>query len=148
MSLTMWIEIQAGASLDGISSVLTAMGTQMDAVDNGVSGFVDRSHCQFLFRYDSSPEEVLLESMEVDWRVGVRGSFHYRADNLHESWRDIVEFARSYAASQPFKFVVSFQLETLYAVRDEHGLRIVVPVLEASGAGAASSAYTDFMPEG
>jgi hypothetical protein len=130
MSLTMWIEVQAGASMEGISSALTAMGTQTETVDSIVSGFFDRSNCQFMFRYDSSPEEVVLESLEVDWNVGIRGSFHYRAGNLHESWMDIVDFVRSYAASQPFKFVVSFQFATLYAVRDEYGLRIVVPLPE------------------
>lgn len=126
----MWIEIETGASIQGISSTLAAMDTQMEPIDGDVSGFFNRSHCQFMFRYDASPEEVLVDVVEVDWRVGVRGSFHYRADSLHESWEDISESVRCYAASQPFKFILSFQFETLYAVRDEHGLRFVGPMPE------------------
>jgi len=126
----MWIEIETGASIQSVSSTLAAMDTQMETIDGDVSGFFNRSHCQFMFRYDASPEEVLVDVVEVDWRVGVRGSFHYRADSLHESWEDISEFVRCYAASYPFKFILSFQFETLYAVRDEHGLRFVGPVPE------------------
>lgn len=128
MSLTMWIEIETGASMRGVSDTLMAMDIQMEPVEGAASGFFNRSHCQFLFRYDSSPEEVLGDPLQVDWCVGVRGSFHCRADNLNESLADIMEFVRSYAASQPFNFVLSFQLETLYAVRDKSGLRIIVPM--------------------
>lgn len=124
----MWIEIETGASIRGISDTLMAMDIQMEPVEGAASGFFNRSHCQFLFRYDSSPEDVVVDSLQVDWRVGVRGSFHYRADNLHESLADIVEFVRSYAASQPFNFVLSFQLETVYAVRNQSGLRFLVPM--------------------
>jgi len=43
----------------------------------------------------------------------------------------MVAFIQRYAASQPFEFVVSFQFETAYAVRDVAGLRIVRPSSEA-----------------
>jgi hypothetical protein len=121
----MCIEIEQGASMEGIACSLKALDVQLDAEGASVSGFFQSSHCQFGFEYDSSPQHLLAESVRADWRVGLRGSFHYRADNLHSSWADIVAFLQIYAASQPFAFVVSFQFETLYAVRDIAGLRIV-----------------------
>lgn len=130
MGLTMCIEIEQGASMEGIACSLKALDVQLDAEGASVSGFFQRSHCQFGFEYDSSPLHLLAESVQVDWRVGLRGSFHYRADNLHSSWADIVAFIQRYAASQPFEFVVSFQFESAYAVRDTAGLRIVGTVGE------------------
>ncbi|WP_193069373.1 hypothetical protein [Pseudomonas sp. K5] len=127
----MCIEIEQGASMEGIACSLKALNVQLDAEGASVSGFFQSSHCQFGFEYDSSPQHLLAESVQVDWRVGLRGSFHYRADNLHGSWADIVAFIQRYAASQPFEFVVSFQLETAYVVRDVAGLRIVRPSSEA-----------------
>lgn len=121
----MCIEIEQGASMESIACSLMALDVQLDADGTSVSGFFQSSQCQFGFEYDSSPQHLLAESVQVDWRVGLRGSFHYRADTLHRSWADIAEFIQIYAASQPFAFVVSFQFETLYAVRDIAGLRIV-----------------------
>lgn len=130
MSLTMFLEIERGAELQGIALALAGVGVHPDAQEQSVSGFFADSNCQFIFQYDSSPEEVLADLVEVDWIVGIRGSFHYRASDLHSSWKDIVKFIKSYADSQPFCFLLSFQFETIYAVRDRTGLRIVGPMPE------------------
>ena len=125
MSLSMFLEIECGASLDGVRYVLSGLEESFDCEPNRIFGTFRESNCYFVFEECAGPQDLVAEGLSVEWQVGVRAGFHYRADNLLSSWGDMVKFISSYAGLQPFRFVLSFQYEELYAVRDETGLRII-----------------------
>lgn len=128
MSLSMFIEVEQGASLGDIEAVLKSFSVEFEDQSDVLSGYFDGSNCHFVFKYDAELKSVVAEGVQVLWCVGLRGAFHYRADNLHSSWRDIVRFMRSYSDAQPYRFVLSFHYENLYAMRDERGLSFVGPM--------------------
>lgn len=133
MSLSMFIEIEAGAILGEVRSVLASLSANFEEREEGFSGFFPDSNCYFVFNYDSEPKDIVVEGVEVSWTVGVRGGFHYRADNLHSSWQDIVRLMRAYSSYHSHRFILSFHYETIYAVRGENGLRIVEAMSDGEG---------------
>lgn len=124
----MFMEVEQGATLGDIKDVLRSLAVEFGEESEVLSGFFEESNCHFVFKCDSLPEDLVVEGAQVNWSVGLRGAFHYRANNLHSSWLDIVHFMRSYSHAQPCRFVLSFHYETIYAIRDEGGLKFVGPM--------------------
>ncbi|KAA8697455.1 hypothetical protein [Pseudomonas caricapapayae] len=116
------LEIEVGISFKEIASVLSVMGAE-HAIENGyLTGNFKYSGVYFVFRCFSSPEDVAAEGVNVDWEAGMSGAFHCPIKYLLESSEDIKSFLTKLSIETDFKFVLSFQYESLYVIRDEFGI--------------------------
>ncbi|UCJ18871.1 hypothetical protein K5Q02_11110 [Pseudomonas sp. MM211] len=121
----MSLEVESGISMRGISSVLSKFGAKISVDGDGVSGNFEGSNAYFVFRECHGFEEVVTEEINVSWGVGVRGAFHCPGNLLAESYDDIKRFLSFLAERESCRFILSFQYESIYAIRDEAGLRFI-----------------------
>lgn len=122
MTITMNLEIEVGMSFEDIASVLSVMGAE-HAIESGyLTGNFKYSGAYFVFRYFRIPEDVAAEEVNVDWKAGMSGTFHCPIKYLLESSEDIKSFLTKLSIETAFKFVLSFQYESLYVIRDEFGI--------------------------
>lgn len=122
MTITMNLEIEVGISFEEIASVLSVMGAEY-AIESGyLTGNFKYSGVYFVFRCFSTPEDVAAEGVNVDWKAGMSGAFHCPIKYLLESSEDIKSFLTKLSIATDFKFVLSFQYESLYVIRDEFGI--------------------------
>ncbi len=63
--------------------------------------------------------------MQVEWSVGLAVTFHFRAPHMLRSLHEIYRLIEVFAKQHPHRFVLSFQYERIYAVREESGLELV-----------------------
>jgi hypothetical protein len=116
------LEIEVGISFEEIASVLSVMGAEY-AIESGyLTGNFKYSGVYFVFRCFSTPEDVAAEGVNVDWKAGMSGAFHCPIKYLLESSEDIKSFLTKLSIETDFKFVLSFQYESLYVIRDEFGI--------------------------
>lgn len=122
MTIIMNLEIEVGVSFEEIASVLSVMGAE-HAIESGyLTGNFKYSGVYFVFRCFSTPEDVAAEGVDVDWKAGMSGAFHCPIKYLLESSEDIKSFLTKLSIETDFKFVLSFQYESLYVIRDEFGI--------------------------
>lgn len=125
MTITMSLEIEEGISFDAIFSVLSKVGAGFKVEQEYLTGNFDCSNCYFVFRRVFPHDDVAAEGVEASWKVSVRGAFHAPISSLSESSKDIQDFLVGLSMETELRFVLSFQYESVYAVRDEQGLRFV-----------------------
>lgn len=58
----------------------------------------------------------------LDWDIGMRISFKYVLSQYESCSEQMHLFLEKISEISEAYFLLSFQLETLYAIRDEHGL--------------------------
>ncbi len=130
MSIVMTLEVENGAALEDIADIFLKMGGNYELGGGRLDSLFTESGCQFSIRYLSEPESVVAEEMsDVDWKVGLRGAFHCRGANLVASWCDIQRFVENFAEVKRFRFVLSFQYEEVYAIRNSDGLFFIRSLL-------------------
>lgn len=125
MTVTMSLEVESGISMEALSLVLSKAGAECSVDSEFVSGNFKRSNAYFVFNECHDFHEVVADGVSVNWSVGVRGAFHCPASTLVESSNDIKNFLIFLADMEDCRFVLSFQYETVYAIRDESGLRFL-----------------------
>ena len=125
MTITMSLEIESGISMSKVSRVLSEVGAELCVDSDGVSRNFDISNTYFVFRECDGFDEVVTEGVSVGWAVGVRGAFHCPVDSLAESSDDIKRFLNVLSEEKNCRFILSFEYESVYAIRDEGGLRFL-----------------------
>lgn len=125
MTVTMNLEIESGFALDEISQILSDFGAELCVDSDGVSGNFRLSNAYFVFRDSNGLDEVVTEGVAVNWVVGVRGAFHCPIDSLEASASEIKLFLNFFSEKKGCRFILSFQYESVYAIRDENGLRFL-----------------------
>lgn len=125
MKSTMILEVEEGASLDEMVSVLLVMGEKYKIEDERLIGNFEKSNSYFVFRRLVSAEQIVAEGVDFDWAVGVRGAFHCPVSKLAEASMDLESFVAILSKMTDFKFVLSFQYEVIYVTRDENSLNIL-----------------------
>lgn len=124
MSLSMFLELEYGATIAGVREVLRGFPVEFrDHTE--VSGVFLNSYCHFVVKEVEGVRGVVAEGVHADWNVGIVAGFHYRAENIDASWLDVVDFMIKYSEVTDLRFVLSFHYENVYAVRDDRGLRIM-----------------------
>lgn len=123
MTITMSLEIEEGISFDVVSSILSKVGAGYTTEQEYLTGNFDCSNCYFVFRRVFPCDDVVAEGVVAAWKVGMRGAFHVPISALSESSKDIQAFLVGLSVETELRFVLSFQYESVYAVRDEQGLR-------------------------
>ncbi|MWK59160.1 hypothetical protein GO594_24500 [Pseudomonas otitidis] len=121
----MSLEIESGISMNEISRALSEVGAELCVDSDGVSGNFDISNTYFVFRECDGFDGVVAEGVNVGWVVGARGAFHCPVDSLAESSDDIKRFLNFLSEEESCRFILSFEYESVYAIRDEDGLRFL-----------------------
>lgn len=122
MSLMMALEIESGVSLDDIVSSLLQMGVAVERGEDVCYGYLTEWGGGFRFTLNPRPESLVAEGETVEWDVGMVATFHLRAANLMMGLEEIYRFMHVFADEHRHRFVLSFQYETIYAVRSAVGL--------------------------
>lgn len=117
MTISMMLEVEQGENINTISWVLSKMGASYDQSDNFLKGNLKQSNCFFSFNYCVKPERIVAEQAKEGWLVGINGIFDCRIDSLKECADDIELFLRIFFKKSKSRFVLSFQYESIYAVR-------------------------------
>ncbi|WP_433770590.1 hypothetical protein [Pseudomonas putida] len=125
MTITMNLEIEEGISYEEISSVLSKIGAEYGVESGYLTGNFKNSGVYFVFRCFATPEDVVAEGINADWKAGMSGAFHCPIRSLLESSMDIRSFVTRLSMETLFKFVLSFQYESLYVVRNESGIEFL-----------------------
>lgn len=130
MTITMNLEAEVGLSFSEIESVLSSMSSEYLMGDGDLTGNFELSKCYFVFRYIKNAEDVVAEGSGVAWKVGVRGAFHCSISALEECSKDIKEFLRSLSLLTSFRFLLSFQFESIYAIYDGVEVKFIKDMVE------------------
>ncbi|WP_373380239.1 hypothetical protein [Cupriavidus nantongensis] len=129
MSLTYMLEVEGGLSRGVMKSALLACGASIFSEDEaGFSGNFLGSNMFFLYRdrTDLSPSQVLAELVPspLHWRVGSRVSLDAISSKFDECRDEIIRLLQELERRSAAHFVLSFQYEEVYAIRDEDGLHL------------------------
>ncbi|EMR4107765.1 hypothetical protein RVW80_001310 [Stenotrophomonas maltophilia] len=117
MSISLFLEVEAGADLGAVLHALDSIQAEYSDGTDGLRGYLPASNTGFGFSIVDPPEAVVAEGIEAEWRVGLLGSFHFQATGFERAWEEICHFIKRYAAACGFRFVLSFQLKSVYAAR-------------------------------
>lgn len=127
MTVTMSLEIESGIAINEIALMLSEFGAELcaDSDSDSVSGNFEISNAYFVFHQCGGLDEIVAEGVDVNWVVGVRGAFHCPINSLAASADEIKSFLSFLSEKKPCRFILSFQYESIYAIRDEDGLRFL-----------------------
>lgn len=135
MALEFSLEADAQLEQGVLVSVLTRCGAQeFTSTDGGFKGWFPGPGLNFYVRIRSveqgtgraSPEAVLAEFLPSpqDWQVEYRINFRYNSNEYDACRATLREVVACLVESSPCKFVVSFQYEHVYCLRNHQGLEI------------------------
>lgn len=123
MSLMMMLELDQYASKNMIRDVLGRSGVDicMDA-DDRIDGNFPRSNMFVSFESVKSGR-LKAENYPVDWFVGAEILFTYVISRFDECGAQLHDFLQTLSDATPLKWVLSFQYESVCAVRDDAGIQ-------------------------
>jgi len=125
MSFVLSLEIDTCLSKkEFIEAALACGAVSASDGEEEVSMIFPRSGLQVFLRTSFDLPHVLAEGLEkpVLWDVGMRASLAYVIDKYDDCNFDVRRLMERLEASSSSNFVLSFQYETVYAIRDEDGL--------------------------
>ncbi|MGK5074663.1 hypothetical protein [Janthinobacterium sp. ZB1P44] len=135
MAIEFSLEADAQLGQGVLTDVLTRCGAQeFQRTDRGFNGWFPESGLNFYVRIrsvehgtgSSGPEAVLAEFLPSpqDWLVEYRINFRYNSGEYDACPSTLREVVACLVESSPCKFVVSFQYEDVYCLRNQGGLEI------------------------
>lgn len=139
MSFALTLEIEEGceaASLDialklaGACRALESEPVTWRFIDSGLDVLVRSPEKRYRKQADGFDH---LDKWFVGWSLILK----FRLDRLAEGNADVIRLLEFLSTQTPHKFLLTFQNETVYAVRDEGGVRLFEPLL-CNGSGANS----------
>lgn len=125
MTITMILEIEKGISLDDIILLLNKLKNNYQCKEGAIFGNFNKSNSRFVFRCNDKPEPLVAEGVNFQWLVGITGSFHSRADSLGKSREDVENFLKLLDATSLWNFVLSFQYEDVYVIRNGARMQVL-----------------------
>ena len=125
MGMMMVLEIESGATLDDVAATLWSLNLPSEVGRNIWGGLLPGCRCGFGLKQHPVPLAVGARGVEVEWSVGLTMTFHFRAAHMLRSLHEIYRLIEVFAAQHRHRFVLSFQYERVYAVRNEDGLDLV-----------------------
>ncbi|MEN7530761.1 hypothetical protein [Cupriavidus sp. DL-D2] len=125
MSIMMVFEAETGISEVDFRKALVSSGVK-DFYVNGrsIRGNFPLSNMYFSFQRESiEKSKINAEGYEGNWVVGMRCIFVYVIENLDECRRQLKNFLAEISRVSAANWVLSFQYESIYATRDDQGIR-------------------------
>lgn len=123
MSLMMMLELDEHASKNMIHDVLTQSGLDICMeTDDRIDGNFPRSNMFVSFEVVKNGR-LKAEDYSVDWLVGGEVVFTYVISHFDECSAQLHDFLQTLSDDTPWRWVLSFQYESVCAVRDDAGLQ-------------------------
>lgn len=122
MSITMNLEIESGVSIEELVSIFRKIGQESTIEGGLLTGNFSDSDAFFTFFYPPAAVDVSAEGLNVRWQAGLVGAIHCSIGFLAGAQADITALLVALEKETAARFILSFQYETIYAVRDELGL--------------------------
>lgn len=121
MSIDFSLEIEDGIDIPSLFRLGESLGGQIcDACvwfeQSGLSLFIGDNR---------GTSSVGAEGLALTWQVGARCVAAMRPSSYDACWYELERFVRSLAEHFSQRFVLSFEYSSIYAVRDENGLRFL-----------------------
>lgn len=118
MSITMFIELECGASLSCVTHVLSTLAISVEQGESSIEGTFPVSRGFFYFEKVFPARAIVSEGYEGGWLVGLMGAFHCPVHELEQNWNEIKCFMETLARQCKARFVLSFQYESVFAYND------------------------------
>ena len=127
MAIEMEFEVDERLSPDQAALILCTCGfTEFENDTRGFTAFHPETRLNAYFAIDMRAREVLAEGMVPSvWKRHYCMTFRYAKANLEACHAVTMDYARMLAVESPAYFVLSFQFEGVYAIRDASGFREV-----------------------
>jgi hypothetical protein len=131
MGIEMFVEIDDHLATEELLQVFTDLGVEIfQSEDHGFSGRFPYSEMFFhVFQEGKSTlgHEVITEECagKILWTISTRIKFRYVNANFDQCGADIKKFVTGLANGSAANFVLAFQFEKIYAIRDHAGLRFL-----------------------
>lgn len=110
-------EVLAALAMCNVSEIVEDKDT--------VTGNFPKSNMYFVFSDVNEDTSIATDdASDMQWKVGSRMVFHYVTSTFDECSSGLHQFLLKLTELSKAHFILSFQYETLYAVRDENGLQI------------------------
>lgn len=116
-------EFEAGASVDEIERAMRSLDIEFEWNGPEIQGYLRGSNTRCFFRSESKISDISAEGVQVDWRVGMTGTFHYRVSDHLLAMQEVFSLMKSFAATSSSRFVLSLHYELIFAVWDGEELR-------------------------
>ncbi|WP_156957930.1 hypothetical protein [Paracidovorax oryzae] len=126
MALMLNLEIESCVTLHAVREALMQASAVLTEEDQSpLMAFWERSGVSVFVRTNLDYTQVLAEGLDTEaaWQVGVRLVFSYSIADYDAGNQDVKIFLEALCHHTHAFFVLSFQGEEVYAVRDENGLR-------------------------
>lgn len=129
MSIEITLEAETQLTRDNVKTALKTCGVA-DIIEKDASftaSFPD-SKMSVLYRDHLGDSDVLTDNMEEKhWVIGSRMTFRYVVSNYEQCELEMLKFVKKLAELSEAFFVVAFQYERVWAIRDQDGLKIIEP---------------------
>jgi hypothetical protein len=115
----MVFEFEGFPSVEKLLSVLESLGAYVKIEDPGFVGSFSESNAFFVYSKNSSLEEIATDQENpLGWEVGARLVVHCPIGALAESAKELDDFMDALVSAVDTRFLLSFQYESICAVRD------------------------------
>lgn len=130
MSFSLDLEIDSRADKSHVLDILRDMHFVMyDEGSDGVRGNFPGSNMYVVARWVTEESEMPPRTEDSDfaknWKIGVRASFYYVIGKQAQCSFEVNDFLSRLNEKSDAFFILSFQMEKIYAIRDESGFRVV-----------------------
>jgi hypothetical protein len=129
MSLAMNVELSTDCHFSDVLGCLEPLApTYIDNEDGRIRATISNALVFFLAYVENPPSEIVTEGLPQpkDWLVGMRVSFQYRSAGYDSAMRAVRSFVENMASRAQAEFILSFQYDSVYAIRDSSGLHFLV----------------------
>jgi hypothetical protein len=127
VSIELTLEIELGLSIDALLNVVAKSGGVRSSDASGPLAVFPGSGLRLFVFPEPEPRPVLTEDLvpKPEWRVGLTVVLAFVTANYDACGRDVVGLLRLLSHESDRRFVLSFQYERAYALRDERGLQFM-----------------------
>ena len=126
MAIDMECETDDRLTAGQAADILRECGfTAFETIPRGFCAWHAPSGIAARFQYDDTPRDVLAEGLVPPaWKRHAHLGLRLNTGRFDAGMAATMAFAAALASASPACFALSFQFETVYAVRDHAGLRI------------------------
>lgn len=130
MSIMMVFEFEGYPRVEQLVDVLGVLGASVDVENSEFSGSFPESNAFFVYTQHATLEDIgTYQENPLGWKIGARLIVHCPISTLAESAKELDEFMAALVAGMNNRFLLSFQYESIYAVRD-HDLVVYKKMIE------------------
>ncbi|MGA4423290.1 hypothetical protein ACI2UY_24440 [Ralstonia nicotianae] len=130
MSIAICVEVENRLTWQEMKNILLAMGLFVTQEDDGeIRGGLPASNMCVVAKVVTDPDRMhpLTEGADFakDWIIGIRAEFYYVMSRYDACSSEMHEFISRLIDVSPAYFIVAFENEKVYVIRDRAGLTVL-----------------------